>query len=115
VGGEAGEQRPGLGRLQPRRGPVGSAQADAGEAGQLQRVAGQGDRRQQVVEHRQAAVDQWAQQLPPRIAVGAEAARRGVERPVQEGGAAVQRVGQRDRRMPPHDAVLLEWERPHRR
>ena len=113
---QAGEQRRRAVAVEPapperRR----RTQAVEAEAGQAQRVAGQRQRRRQVVDDGQAALDQRRHQPAPRGTVGAETGRGVVDRAVQQRGAAVERVGQRDRRVAPAHTVLGERQVTQRR
>ena len=115
VAGEPGEQGAALDGVEPPGRLVGAPQPRRREAGQPQRVARHAQRRQQVVEDGETAVDQRIQHAPPPPTVGTEAVGRLVERTPQDRRAAVERVGERDLGVAPHHAVGLERQGAQRR
>ena len=76
---------------------------------------GERQRRQHVVDEAETAVDDRRHQLGPRLAVGAEAGAGRLDRPLQQDGVVVERMGERDGRVDPTQPVAIEGQRAQRR
>ena len=78
------------------------------EAGHRDRVIGQRQRREDVVDQAEAAADDGGEQAAPRRSVDAEAGGCRLDRPLQQDGVVIERMGERSVRLDPAQTVAFE-------